>query len=42
MCIHTDCPNYVKDFDMCLVYADLGLFNVSQYDKCLDKIIWEE
>ena len=39
MCIHTDCSNYVKDFDMCLVYADLGFFNIRKETSLSQKTL---
>ena len=44
MNIHKDCPKYVKENDMCLIYFQLGYFNVSENypEDCLDHIAYAE
>ena len=39
---HKDCQYYVKENDMCLLFFQLGFFNISQYDKCLEELIYNE
>ena len=39
MSVHTDCQHYVEQADMCLLYFQLGYFEVSQYKECLTKQI---
>lgn len=39
---HTKCENYIPQNDGCLLYFQLGAFDVSQYDKCYGDIIYEE
>jgi len=40
--IHKDCQYYVPENDMCLLFFQLGFFNISQYDKCLEELIYNE
>ena len=40
--IHLNCENYVPKNDMCLLYFELGVSNVSQYDECAEKIIYDD
>ena len=40
--VHKDCENYVEKNDMCLLYFELGISNVSQYDTCAEKIIYND
>ena len=36
MSVHDDCKCYIKEYDMCIRYADLGFRDVSKYEECLD------
>ena len=40
--VHLNCQNYVPRNDMCLLYFELGVSNVSQYDTCAEKIIYND
>lgn len=40
--IHLNCQNYVPKNDMCLQYFQLGISEVSQYDECAEKIIYDD
>ena len=40
--VHLNCENYVPKNDMCLLYFELGISNVSQYDTCAEKIIYND
>lgn len=40
--VHLNCQNYVPKNDMCLLYFELGVSNVSQYDTCAEKIIYDD
>ena len=40
--VHLNCQNYVPKNDMCLLYFELGISDVSQYDKCAEKIIYDD
>ena len=40
--IHLNCDNYVPINDMCLRYFQLGISEVSQYDECAEKIIYDD
>lgn len=40
--IHLNCENYVPRNDMCLLYFELGVSDVSQYDDCAEKIIYND
>lgn len=40
--IHLNCQNYVPKNDMCLLFFELGVSNVSQYDECAEKIIYDD
>ena len=40
MNIHLNCQNYVPKNDLCLKYFELGISNVSQYDDCAEKTIY--
>ena len=40
--IHLNCQNYVPKNDMCLLYFELGVSEVSQYDECAEKIIYDD
>lgn len=42
MNIHLNCQNYVPKNDMCLKYFELGISNVSQYDDCAEKTIYND
>ena len=41
MSVHIDCQYYVKENDMCLLFFQLGFHEVSQYNNCLEKEIYE-
>ena len=40
--IHLNCQNYVPKNDMCLLYFELGVSEVSQYDTCAEKVIYDD
>ena len=40
--VHLNCQNYVPKNDMCLLYFELGISEVSQYDTCAEKIIYND
>ena len=40
--IHLNCQNYVPRNDMCLQFFQLGISEVSQYDTCAEKIIYND
>ena len=37
-----DALKFVKENDMCLLFFELGVSNVSQYDTCAEKIIYDD
>lgn len=40
---HKNCKNYIPQNDGCILYYQLGAFNVSQYNCCYEKLIgWDE
>lgn len=40
--IHKTCENYIPQNDGCLLYFQLGCFNVSQYTVCYGDLIYGE
>ena len=40
--IHLNCQQYVPKNDMCLKWFELGVSDVSQYDDCAEKIIYDD
>ena len=40
--VHLNCQNYVPKNDMCLQYFELGVSEVSQYDDCAEKVIFDD
>lgn len=40
--VHLNCQNYVPKNDMCLLYFELGISEVSQYNECAEKIIYDD
>ena len=42
MSVHCDCQYYVPENDMCLLFFQLGFFNVSQYKTCIEELIYNE
>lgn len=40
--VHLNCDNYVPKNDMCLRYFELGVSNVSSYDECAEKTIYND
>ena len=40
--IHLNCQNYVPKNDMCLQYFQLGVSEVSQYNECAEKLIYND
>lgn len=40
--VHLNCDNYVSGNDMCLKYFELGISEVSQYDDCAEKTIYND
>ena len=40
--VHLNCQNYVPKNDMCLLFFELGVSEVSQYDTCAEKIIYDD
>lgn len=42
MNIHKDSKYYVECNDMCLLFFELGVHNVSQYSECAEKTICKD
>ena len=42
MSVHDGCEFYVEQNDMCLLYFQFGFHEVSQYDKCLGEVIYDD
>ena len=42
MSVHSDCEYYVEQNDMCLLFFELGFHEVSQYNDCLNEVIYDE
>ena len=40
--VHLNCQNYVPKNDQCLQYFQLGISEVSQYDTCAEKVIYND
>ena len=40
--IHLNCDNYNGKKDMCLKFFQLGISEVSQYDTCAEKVIYDD
>lgn len=40
--VHLNCQNYVAKNDMCLLYFELGVSEVSQYNECAEKTIFND
>jgi len=40
--VHLNCDNYVPRNDMCLLFFELGVSNVSQYNECAEKTIYND
>ena len=40
--IHLNCEQYVPKNDMCLRWFELGVSEVSQYDECAEKVIYND
>ena len=40
--VHLNCKNYVAKNDMCLLYFELGVSEVSQYDECQEKRLFSD
>ena len=40
--IHENCDNYVAKKDMCLRFFELGISNVSKYDECAEKTVFND
>lgn len=40
--VHLNCKNYVPKNDMCLLYFELGVSNVSGYDECAEKALFSD
>ena len=40
--IHLNCDNYVPGKDMCLKYFEVGVSEVSQYDDCAEKVVYND
>ena len=40
--VHLNCQNYVPKNDMCLLFFELGVSNVSQYNECAEKIVFSD
>lgn len=40
--IHLNCDNYVPANDMCLRWFELGVSEVSGYDDCAEKTIYDD
>ena len=39
---HLNCEQYVPRNDMCLKFFQLGISEVSQYDTCAEKVIYDD
>ena len=42
MSVHSDCEYYHVNDDLCLLFFELGVSDVSQYDTCAEKIIYND
>ena len=42
MSVHRDCQYYVEQNDMCLLFFELGFHEISQYNKCLEEVIYND
>ncbi len=40
--IHLNCQNYVPSKDLCLKWFEKGVSQVSQYDDCAEKVIFND
>ena len=40
--IHLNCQNYVPSKDMCLKFFRAGISEVSQYDECAEKVVYND
>ena len=40
--VHLNCQKKKKKNDMCLLYFELGVSEVSQYDECAEKIVFSD
>lgn len=40
--VHLNCSNYVPKNDMCLLFFELGVSDVSQYNECAEKVIYDD
>ncbi|MBR1748895.1 MAG: hypothetical protein IJ743_03765 [Bacilli bacterium] len=40
--VHLNCSNYVPKNDMCLLYFELGVSEVSQYNECAEKSLFSD
>lgn len=40
--VHLNCQNYVPKNDMCLLFFELGVSEVSQYKECAEKTIYND
>jgi len=40
--VHLNCDNYVPKNDMCLLFFELCVSNVSEYDTCAEKVIYND
>ena len=41
MSVHVHCEHYVPENDMCILFFELGFHEVSQYEECLEKVVYE-
>lgn len=40
--VHLNCQNYVPRKDMCLQFFESGISEVSQYDTCAEKVVFND
>ncbi len=40
--VHLNCQNYVPRKDMCLQFFQSGISEVSQYDTCAEKVVFND
>ena len=40
--VHLNCDNYVPRKDLCLKWFESGVSEVSQYDDCAEKVVYND
>ena len=40
--VHLNCQNYNPKKDMCLKWFEMGVSEVSQYDTCAEKVVYND